>query len=355
MMLRLARPSLAILSLLLASPALASDPAAKPSATAKPSSTAKAAEADPAQALFDAGVADMESGRFEKACPAIEASQRLDPRPGTLFTLAECEAQRGRVATAMRYYAEYLALYRTFTQQRKLEQKARASASEAQMKSLDLLAPRLTLVVAEPAGTEVIVKRDGEVVADLSLGVALAVDPGEHIVTIEAPGGPPREYRVSLSPGESKTLRLRSHVDAPAPAVTAVASAVPSSSARAVAAIEATRRTMVIGALASGAVGIAGLAVGVVTGVLAIEEQSSVRRHCPKDVCDDSGFASLARLDTLTIMNTTGFVAGGLGIGVSVVLLVAAPSAPTSSPAVGPPRTTGVHLQTLGLSVGGSF
>ena len=37
--------------------------------------------ASPAQTLFDRGVADMESGRFEKACPAIEASQRTGQTP----------------------------------------------------------------------------------------------------------------------------------------------------------------------------------------------------------------------------------------------------------------------------------
>lgn len=347
MMQRLARRSLAIAALVLAAPALAADPTS--SASAKPP------QADPAQALFDAGVADMEAGRFEKACPAIEASQRMDPRPGTLFTLAECEAQRGRVATAMRYYGEYLALYKNFTSQKKLEQKERATTSEAQMKSLELLAPKLTLILADGAGSEVIVKRDGEVVADLSLGAALSVDPGEHVVTTELPGEPPREHRITLSPGESKTLRLSVGVAAPASSATATSSATSTTSVHAAEAASALRRNMRIGAVSAGAAGLVGVAVGVITGLLAIQERSVIERHCPLDKCDKTGLSALPRFDALTTASTIGFVAGGVGIGVSVVLLLVAPSAPAASPGVGPQRTTGVRWQSLGLSVGGSF
>src|SRR4051812_48805392 len=72
-------------------------------------SSAAAQILDPAEVLFNQGVEDMEAKRFDKACPAIEQSYRLDVRPGTLFALAECEADRGRLATAVARYDEYLA------------------------------------------------------------------------------------------------------------------------------------------------------------------------------------------------------------------------------------------------------
>src|SRR6185503_14320298 len=65
-----------------------------------------AAQASSAGALFDQGVAYMEENRFDRACPAIEVSYWLDARPGTLFTLAECEAERGRLAMAVARYDE---------------------------------------------------------------------------------------------------------------------------------------------------------------------------------------------------------------------------------------------------------
>src|SRR5262249_43961016 len=149
--------------------------------------------------LFDTGVADMEAGRLEKACPAIEASHRLSPMPGTLFTLAECENKRGRLATAMRYYAEYLVLYKAFSDRKKFEQRERAKISEAQPHKLDLLTPRLTLKLLPHTEKEVIVKTDNDVVAELSMGTAIKVDPGDHVVTTQVPGGPEVEHRVTLA------------------------------------------------------------------------------------------------------------------------------------------------------------
>ena len=40
-----------------------------------------------AEALFDRGLAGMRAGNYEVGCPALSESYRLDPRPGTLFTL----------------------------------------------------------------------------------------------------------------------------------------------------------------------------------------------------------------------------------------------------------------------------
>src|SRR4051812_21352406 len=68
-----------------------------------------------AEALFNRGVADMDARRYTTACPALAESQRLDPRPGRLFTLADCEALQGRIATAVALYGDYLALYARLT------------------------------------------------------------------------------------------------------------------------------------------------------------------------------------------------------------------------------------------------
>ena len=61
-----------------------------------------------AEVLFEDGVRLMKAGQFDEACPKIAESQRLEPRPGTLFTLAECLANDGKIATALARYEEYL-------------------------------------------------------------------------------------------------------------------------------------------------------------------------------------------------------------------------------------------------------
>jgi hypothetical protein len=316
----------------------------------------KGPKSDPAQALFDKGVADMEAGRFEKACPAIEASQRMDPRPGTLFTLAECEAKRGRTATAARHYSEYLALYRTFGVQKKNEQYDRAQHSEAQLRKLEPLVPHLTLLLPAQAGPDVVVKCDGDVVAELSLGTALPVDPGDHVVTTQAPGGLETEHRISLASGEKRMVTLTVRHKPPAvPTATASVTAPPPRLPP-----QLDPRPWRIGALSAGVAAVAGLVVGTVAGVLALDQRTIVDRNCQpagnnKEACTPAGLDARHRLDALGAASTIGFVVGGVGIGVGVALLVAAPSAPTPNPGVGQSGSSAFITPKVGVSVGGSF
>src|SRR5690349_1860666 len=97
---RLLSPCVSVLCLLsglaLAAPAMGGDP-------------------DPSIDLFNQGLEAMRARRFEEGCPKLEQSYQLKPRPGTLFTLAECEAQRGRIATAVRRYEEYLKAFESMS------------------------------------------------------------------------------------------------------------------------------------------------------------------------------------------------------------------------------------------------
>jgi hypothetical protein len=170
---------------------------------------AAADNSDPAEVSFDRGVEHMEGGRFEQACPLIEESYRLDPRPGTLFTLAECEAQRGRIATAVARYGEYLRMYDALPPERRAAQGTREREAITKKSALEPHVPKLLLVLPEGAPAGTIVKRDGAVVEASSLGVALAIDPGEYVVTTQAPGGPVTENRVMVARGERKEARLK--------------------------------------------------------------------------------------------------------------------------------------------------
>jgi hypothetical protein len=70
---------------------------------------ARADGADPA-ALFDRGLSDMQAHRYATGCPALAESYRLDPHAGGLFTLAECENQWGKIASAIADYDTFLDL-----------------------------------------------------------------------------------------------------------------------------------------------------------------------------------------------------------------------------------------------------
>src|SRR5262249_13010366 len=156
----------------------------------------------------DKGIDLMEAKRFDGACPNIAESYRLDPYPGTLFTLAECEAMRGRIATAVVRYDEYLALYDTLPSAEKAAPGTPRKDSPGQKAALGPQIPTLTLVLAKAAPGETAVKLDGVELAKAAVGVAQRVDPGEHVVTTEVPGGEANEVRVMIGKGEKKEVTL---------------------------------------------------------------------------------------------------------------------------------------------------
>ena len=150
----------------------------------------------------------MEAGRFDAGCPAIEASYKLDPRPGTLFTLAECEAKRGRVATAAARYEDYLSVYARLSAEQRRKQGDREQIAREQQAALRLAIPMLTLTLPPDAPKEAVVKRDGAELSGAALGVALPVDPGEHRLTTQVPGGYVTELRITIDKGEKRELTL---------------------------------------------------------------------------------------------------------------------------------------------------
>jgi hypothetical protein len=171
-------------------------------------SSARAVDADRAKELFDRGVVDLEAGRYDTACPAIEESYKLDPRPGTLFTLASCQEKWGRIATALRRYDEYLAAYAALSPDKKAKQGDREQVSRAQKAELAKKVPELTLALPPnvPAGTRV--TRDGVALEPNELGVPLRVDPGDHVIVTQAPGAPASTVHVTMAAGERKGIAL---------------------------------------------------------------------------------------------------------------------------------------------------
>lgn len=183
--------SLALLAgtVLLAGPALAGDP-------------------DAAKKLFEDGVKDLEAGRFDEACPALENSYDLAPMLGTLFALAECEAKRGKLAAAVTRYREYLELYARLSPDKKRRQGTREKESRAALAALGPKVAELTLVLPPSAPSVVKVTRDGAQVSRAALGVPFPVDPGEHVITTQAGEGPVAKLRLTLAAGERRAVAL---------------------------------------------------------------------------------------------------------------------------------------------------
>jgi hypothetical protein len=83
-----------------------------------------------------------------------------------------------------------------------------AEIAAAQKAALKPQIPELALELPRGAPSGTVVRRDGTVLTQASLGISLPVDPMEHVITTEAPGGPVTEARVKLEKGEKKRLTL---------------------------------------------------------------------------------------------------------------------------------------------------
>ncbi|WP_437670466.1 hypothetical protein [Sorangium sp. So ce131] len=295
-----------------------------------------------AQALFDRGVAHIDAGRYEMGCTALAESQRLDPQPGTLFTLASCEELRGRTATAVVRYGEYLVLFHRMTSAQKAQanQRKRAQVAADARKRLLPRVPRLSLSLSPGAPAGTVVKRDGHVQAVAVLGIALPVDPGEHLVSTQAPGGSVWEQRITLAEGEKKELVLK--VNAAPPRV-AHESGGPDAGPLPVSgspAPSAGRRTAVY---VAGGVGAAGLVVGGILGALVIGKKGVVDEHCGSSIqasdekaCDATGVDAASSGSSMATVSTIAFGVGLAGLGAATVLYWTEPKHATKTAGMSP-------------------
>lgn len=300
-------------------------------------------DAAAAKALFTEGLAGMQAGEYEKGCPAIESSYKLDPRPGTLFTLAECEAKRGRLATAVARYDDYIALYAQLPEDQKKKQGDREQISRMQRDALGPEVPQLKLTLPAQAPKDTAVTRNGVKLDSASLGIALRVDPGEHVITTQAPGGPITEVKVTIGKGERKPVFLDV-------ALPPSAQKLPPPGPRPDRPMSGQR----IAAIAAGGVGVAGLVLGGVMGGLTIERKSVIEANCgmiPSDPtgCNDAGLSAASEAKTLGLVSTIGFGVGGAGVAAAVVLFLTEPKV---EPAASSSVEAGLYPSPDGLTVG---
>ena len=317
-----------------------------------------------AEALFESGLADMEAGRYQKGCTALAESQRLDPRTGTLFTLATCEERWGRIATAVIRFEDFILLYERLPEDRRATHAARYKVAVETRDRLKPDVPRWTLSLPPGAPVGTVVKRDGEVVPAPALGIAVPVDPGEHVVSTQAPGGPLLEKKVTVARGQTLTLTLE--IAPPGTATAPSGTAAPQSSAsaprppagdKALPDTGPSPRRVVM--YVSGGVGIAGLVAGAVLGGLVLGKKSIVDAHCGQAIgqsdptgCDQSGAQAGNDAQGLGVGSTLGFAVGGAALAAALVVFLTEPRARSAPSPLAPKRAPTSSKQPVWVSAG---
>lgn len=193
------------------------------------STSAFAQDTATAETLFKHGLAELKAGNYAKACPALDESFRLDPRAGTLFTAAECDLAWGKSATAMARFDEFLSFVDKLPADQRTKQAERVRVAKDRKHQLETEVPRLTIQVANPPDG-LVVKRDEAIQRAATFGIPLPVDPGDHLVTAEAPGRTTRSWKLSLAKRASETVSITLELApaaAPAASTTAVVAVVP--------------------------------------------------------------------------------------------------------------------------------
>ncbi len=267
-----------------------------------------------AQQLFDSALSDAEAGEFASACPKFLASQEADPKTSTLLNLANCYEKNGQTASA----------WGAFREAEVLARKAGRTDWEGIARTrADALEPKLVrLSISLPTANRVdglVVIRDGARIAPGEWGVAIPVDPGEHVVSAAADGHLPWETRVSVTNG-SVTVDVP-HLEAAAaqpparPSSSSESPIAPRVVERSPAGWSATRTT---GVVLAGA-GAGGLIAAGIVGLVAKSTYDDARaqcrdgsRGCPASAVDDAdGAHGLATGATVVAVIGTVLLAGG--------------------------------------------
>jgi len=279
------------------------------------------ARADQAGVLFDQGLAAMAAQKYDEACPKLAESFRLDPHPGGLFTLAECENKWGKLTAAYADYLRYTELVARLPPRERTRQDPRVKVALEQRTALERDMPHLVVSLdptAPPAST---VTLDGTTIA-LSVPPAPSpTDPGDHDVVLHSPDGRVQLEHVSLARGETRTVILSLPADAAAPSAPP-----PKDASETSGSTRATATYVVAG------VGAAGIITGSVLGAVVFANKSSIDKGCPTpSTCDSAASASTGNSTrTLAAASTGTFIVGGAALGAAAVLWFTRPKSPSS-------------------------
>jgi hypothetical protein len=284
-----------------------------------------------AQQLFDSALADAEAGNLASACPKFLASQEADPKASTLLNLASCYEKNGQTASAWGAFREAEGLARKVGRS-DWETSARTHAEELEPKLV-----KLTVTVPEPSRVPgLVVTRDGARLATGEWGVAIPVDPGEHVIEASSAGYVPWELKSTVRE-TSGTVSVP--VLEPVPVVVEPPVQVPTTPAR-----PAEPRTwwtpMRTAGVAVAGVGVVALVTGSVLGLVAKGNYDDARdrctdgaRGCPSGAIRDSNSA-YGTATGATVVFVVGAVAAASGV--ALVLL-----SPLSDKATGTAKTSG--------------
>jgi hypothetical protein len=283
-----------------------------------------------AETLFNDADRLMTEGQIEKACAAFEASNRIEPRAGTLIRLGQCREKNRQLASAWSAYKDALT---------RVKDPAKRELALARIAIVEPQLSTLTVTLADDhrvAGMTI--TRNGKPLELELCNRAAPIDGGSYTIVVGAPGYVNWSTTVDVPP-------FLGRVGVKVPALERLPDAPLTGGAppRAL----TTRRKVALGLAGAGG---ASLVAGVVVGITANGRESDAYALCPDPAIACAGAARANELvrsgHRLAITADVMFgVAGAAAIGAAVLWITGSRE----------PRRLTAMPTTNGLLVVGAF
>ncbi len=154
------------------------------------------AQSAEAEAMFADGDKLMAAGKLSEACESFEASNRIEPRAGTLIRLGECREQNQQLASAWSAYKDALT---------RVKDPRKKEIAVAKVASIEPRLSYLTVSVADEARVDgLAITRNDKPLDPALWNRAIPVDGGAYTIGGAAPGHEQWRTTVEIAPEGGK-------------------------------------------------------------------------------------------------------------------------------------------------------
>jgi hypothetical protein len=278
-----------------------------------------AQESPTADELFQKGREAAKRGDQAAACAFFGDSYTLDPAVGTLFNLAYCEENLGRVATA---WTHYKAL-----ESRVPANDARLEAIRERLSALEPRLPKISLTLSKNCPPDTKVFADDEEIPQDQLGKPIHIDPGRHNIEVHAPGRETASEPVIIRESEVREIVLEpgavASAEPPPPEKERPKPARVKKQPRPAPAPSAQKK------IGWGFIGLgaAGFVTTAVAAAFVLDRKATVKDECKPGVpCTEKGKNAAESGKVWSTVGTVAFIVGAAAGGAGTYLVLTAPT-----------------------------
>lgn len=275
------------------------------------------------------GLERFEAGDFAAAADLFRKAEEHFHAPTHWLFIARAEARLGKLFNAERAYKKVL--------EDDLAHDAPRAFVDAQYSAREELAglrdriPQISVdVTGAPEGVVPEISLDGAPLDAGPRGGRTRVDPGRHVVRVNATGMLPVEQEIQVAEGEDRQVAIALQRRSPE-----------------------VSPSYILPAVAFG-LGAVGLGVGAVTGAMSLSRVGDLERACPDMRCTPAEQPIADDARALGTVSTIGFIAGGVFAAAGVTLLVLRPKGQPAA-ARGPGASLSAAATPGGVVVRGVF